>query len=89
MDVADLDLCCNPFYAVGDTPTPPVTLQLTLNNTDCEVEVSDVEGSETILERTFTASDGCNESTCTVTYTWSGNKESPTNSGPTLNNLPV
>ena len=51
-----------------------VTLQLTLNNTDCEVEVECIfEGSETILERTFTASDGCNESTCTVTYTWGGN----------------
>ena len=87
--VADLDLFANPFYAVGDTPTPPCDFAAYTNNTDCEVEVECIfEGSETILERTFTASDGCNESTCTVTYTWGGNNGVPTNFGPTLNNLP-
>ncbi|MDA7558999.1 hypothetical protein N8768_07540, partial [Flavobacteriaceae bacterium] len=37
------------------------------------------------LERTFTATDGCNESTCTVTYSWSDDSIAP----PTTPNLSV
>ena len=45
-------------------------------------EYTDDTSVEGQLIRTFTASDGCNESTCSVTYTWSVEESSPTQAAP-------